>query len=228
VTKGGQIAGPKVIEHMVDTVLHFEQAAGDIRILRATKNRFGSVDEVGLFTMDEHGLSEVTNPASIFLIQREGELPPGISVAPIFEGSRALLVELQALTVPAKGGMSRVFSDRIDSGRVSRIAAILEKHTGLKFSEQDLYVNVAGGMRINDPGADLPLALALYSARTGQPLPSGVASAGELSLAGEVRPTTHLRRRVKAANDLGFHQVVVPEPGKIRRIQEALKSIWKT
>ena len=227
VTKGGQIAGPKVIEHMVDTVLHFEQAAGDIRILRATKNRFGSVDEVGLFTMDEHGLSEVTNPASIFLIQREGELPPGISVAPIFEGSRALLVELQALTVPAKGGMSRVFSDRIDSGRVSRIAAILEKHTGLKFSEQDLYVNVAGGMRINDPGADLPLALALYSARTGQPLPAGVASAGELSLAGEVRPTTHLRRRVKAANDLGYHQVVVPEPGKIRRIQDALKSIWK-
>jgi DNA repair protein RadA/Sms len=122
--------------------------------------------------------------------------------------------------------MSRVFSDRIDSSRVSRIAAILEKHTGLKFSEQDIYVNVAGGMRISDPGADLPLALALYSARTGQPLPPGVASAGELSLAGEVRPTTHLRRRVKAANDLGFDRVIVPEPGKIRRIQDALKTIW--
>lgn len=225
-TKGGQIAGPKLIEHMVDTVLHFEQAAGDVRILRAAKNRFGSVDEVGLFTMDERGLAEVTNPEALFLIRREGELPPGIAVAPIFEGSRALLVEIQALTVPAKGGLSRISSDRIDSSRVSRVAAVLEKHTGLRFSDQDLYVNVAGGMRINDPGAELPLALALYSARTGTPLPPGVAAAGELSLAGEVRPTTHLRRRVKAAADLGYPRTIVPDQGVLRTIQDAVKAVW--
>jgi DNA repair protein RadA/Sms len=226
VTKGGQIAGPKLIEHMVDTVLHFEQAAGDVRILRATKNRFGSVDEVGLFTMDEKGLSEVTNPEALFLIRREGELPPGIAVAPIFEGSRALLVEIQALTVPAKGGLSRISSDRIDATRVSRVAAVLEKHTGVRFSDQDVYVNVAGGMRINDPGAELPLALALYSARTGTPLPNGVAAAGELSLAGEVRPTTHLRRRIKAAADLGYPTTIVPGDGGVRKIQDAVKAIW--
>jgi len=226
VTKGGQIAGPKLIEHMVDTVLHFDQAAGDIRILRAAKNRFGSVDEVGLFTMDEKGLTEVKNPEALFLTRREGELPAGIAVAPIFEGSRPLLVEIQALTVPAKGGMSRISSDRIDSSRVSRVAAVLEKHTGVRFSDQDVYVNVAGGMRINDPGAELPLALALYSARTGTPLPPGVAAAGELSLAGEVRPTTHLRRRIKAAADLGYPKTVVPGQDGVRRIQDAIKAVW--
>jgi len=228
VTKGGQIAGPKLIEHMVDTVLHFDQAAGDIRILRAAKNRFGSVDEVGLFTMDERGLTEVSNPEALFLTRREGDLPPGIAVAPIFEGSRALLVEIQALTVPAKGGMSRISSDRIDASRVSRIAAVLEKHTGLRFSDQDVYVNVAGGMKINDPGAELPLALALYSARTGTPLPPGVAAAGELSLAGEVRPTTHLRRRIKAAADLGYPKTIVPGQDGVRRIQDAVKAVWGT
>jgi len=226
VTKGGQIAGPKLIEHMVDTVLHFDQAAGDIRILRAAKNRFGSVDEVGLFTMDERGLTEVKNPEALFLTRREGELPAGIAVAPIFEGSRPLLVEIQALTVPAKGGLSRISSDRIDGSRVSRVAAVLEKHTGVHFSDQDVYVNVAGGMRINDPGAELPLALALYSARTGTPLPAGVAAAGELSLAGEVRPTTHLRRRIKAAADLGYPKSVVPGQDGVRRIQDAIKAVW--
>jgi len=228
VTKGGQIAGPKLIEHMVDTVLHFDQAAGDVRILRAAKNRFGSVDEVGLFTMDENGLTEVTNPEALFLTRREGELPPGIAVAPIFEGSRALLVEIQALTVPAKGGLSRISSDRIDASRVSRIAAVLEKHTGVRFSDQDVYVNVAGGMKISDPGAELPLALALYSARTGTPLPPGVAAAGELSLAGEVRPTTHLRRRIKAAADLGYPKTIVPGQDGVRRIQDAVKAVWGT
>jgi DNA repair protein RadA/Sms len=226
VTKGGQIAGPKLIEHMVDTVLHFEEAAGEVRILRATKNRFGSVDEVGLFTMDEKGLSEVKNPEALFLIRREGELPPGIAVAPIFEGTRVLLVEIQALTVPAKGGLSRITSDRIDSTRVSRVAAVLEKHTGVRFSDQDIYVNVAGGMRINDPGAELPLALALYSARTGTPLPPGLASAGELSLAGEVRPTAHLRRRIKAAADLGYPKTIVPEDRGIRKIRDAIAAVW--
>lgn len=209
-TKGGALAGPKLIEHMVDTVLHFEQGTGDVRILRAAKNRFGSVDEIGLFAMEEVGLKQVLNPSALFLVQREGELPAGIAVATIFEGTRALLVELQALTVPAKGGMSRIFSDRVDSARVSRVAAVLEKHLGLKFSDQDIYVNVAGGLRIQDVGVDLALALALYSARTGLSLPTGLAAAGELSLAGEIRPVPHLRRRVKAALDLGFLSFLSP------------------
>ncbi len=235
VTKGGLIAGPKLIEHMVDTVLLFEEAAGDVRILRAAKNRFGSVDEVGLFTMEEQGLVEVANPETVFLVRREGDLPPGIAVAPLFEGSRTLLVEIQALTVPAKGGLSRVYSDRIDSGRVSRVAAVLEKSTGVRFSDHDIYVNVAGGIRVADPGADLALAFALYSARTGQSLPPGWTSAGELSLAGEVRPTTHLRRRVKAAADLGFSPTVIPaspEAGSlagaipVHRLSDALKKVW--
>jgi len=213
ITKGGQIAGPKMIEHMVDTVLHFEQAAGDIRVLRAAKNRFGSVDEIGLFTMDEGGLKEVKDPSSLFLVQREGDLPAGIAVAPVFEGSRAFLVEIQALTVPAKGGMSRVFSERIDSARVSRVCAVLEKHAGLRFADQDVYVNVAGGLKIGEVGVELALALALYSARTGLAIPPSLAVAGELSLAGEIRPVPHLRRRIKAALDLGFDRFVGPRPG---------------
>ncbi len=144
VTKEGAIAGPKLIEHMVDTVLYFDQSSSELRILRASKNRFGSVDEIGLFTMGEIGLEQVRNPASLFLVHRDGELPPGIIVAPVYEGSRVLLVEIQSLVVPAKGGVSRIFSDRIDSGRVSRTAAVLEKHLSLRFADQDIYINVAG------------------------------------------------------------------------------------
>jgi DNA repair protein RadA/Sms len=140
ITKEGIIAGPKVIEHMVDTVLYFDQGGGDLRYLRSVKNRFGSVDEIGLFSMGEGGLKEVADPSAVFLVRRSGTLPPGVVVAPVYEGSRVLLVELQALVVPAKGGMSRVFADRLDVGRVSRIAAVLEKHAGIRFTDQDIYV----------------------------------------------------------------------------------------
>jgi DNA repair protein RadA/Sms len=210
VTKEGIIAGPKVIEHMVDTVLYFDRSESEIRVLRASKNRFGSVDEIGLFTMDEQGLRQVADPSSLFLVQRKGELPPGVVVAPVYEGSRVLMVELQALTVPAKGGVSRVFSDRIDSSRVSRVAAVLEKHVELRFSDQDVYVNVAGGMRIGEVAVELPLAMALYSARIGMAAPVGTAMCGELSLAGELRPVSHLRRRLRAASEMGFATLVGP------------------
>ncbi len=210
VTKEGSIAGPKVIEHMVDTVLHFDHTGNDLRILRAAKNRFGPVDEIGLFRMDGRGLQQVTEPEALFLENREGQLPPGIAVAPVFEGSRVLLVEIQALTVPAKGGISRVFSDRIEGSRVSRVAAIMEKHLGLKYSDQDIYINVAGGMKVSEVGAELPLALALYSARTGIPLPSGLMAMGEMSLTGEIRPVPHLKRRLKAAGDMGFSTLLIP------------------
>ncbi len=216
VTKEGIIAGPKVIEHMVDTVLYFDQTEGDMRILRSAKNRFGSVHEIGLFTMTAQGLRQIKDPSRLFLVARTESLPPGVAVVPVYEGSRVLLVEIQALTVPAKGGISRVFSDRIDSSRVSRIAAVLEKHLSLRFSDQDIYVNVAGGMRISETGVELPLAMALYSARTGIPLPPLSVLAGELTLAGEVRTISNLPLREKTAREMGFARFVGPDPGRDR------------
>ncbi|HCO48022.1 MAG TPA: DNA repair protein RadA [Spirochaetaceae bacterium] len=210
VTKDGLIAGPKAAEHIVDTVLAFEQAEGDLRALRASKNRYGSTDELGLYRMGSGGLVELSDPSGILLIQRAGELPPGVAVAIVNEGSRVLLVEIQALTVPAKAGITRVYSDRIDASRVARIAAVIEKQTGLKLSDQDIYINVAGGVRLVEPGIDLALAAALYSARTGQALPKEAALAGELSLAGEVRPVRQMAKRARAAKALGFSAVLGP------------------
>jgi DNA repair protein RadA/Sms len=210
VTKEGQIAGPKTIEHMVDTVLYFEQNEGDSRFLRAAKNRFGSVDEIGIFTMGERGLETVADPSALFLVNREGEMPPGTAVAAVLEGTRTLLVEIQALTVPAKGAVSRVFSDRIDSARVSRVAATLEKHLGLRLSDHDLYINVAGGIRIAEVGVELALACAIHSARTGLALPAKLAIAGELALTGEVRPVRRLSARVRASRNLGFERFLGP------------------
>jgi DNA repair protein RadA/Sms len=210
VTKEGYIAGPKVIEHMVDTVLYFETGSNEIRILRAAKNRFGSVDEIGIFRMTERGLEQVDNPAALFLTLRDKDSPAGVAVAPVYEGSRILLVEIQCLAVPAKGGISRVFSERIDSGRVSRMAAVLEKHLKVRFSDQDLYVNVGGGIRVGEVGIDLPLSLSLYSARINQPIPPGTATVGEVSLAGEIHPIAHLERRVRTAGEMSFSRVLHP------------------
>ncbi|MDR1251389.1 MAG: DNA repair protein RadA [Treponema sp.] len=220
VTKEGLIAGPKTLEHMVDTVLYFEQndkTAGlagtqDCRFLRAAKNRFGSIDEIGIFTMDERGLQTVEDASLLFLIRREGDLPAGVAIAAVLEGARTILVEIQALIIPAKGAVSRVFSDKIDSARVSRVAAALEKHLGLRLSDQDLYVNVAGGIRITEVGVELALACALYSARTGLALPAGLVIAGELSLTGELRPVRRLNARVKTARNLGFTGFLGPTP----------------
>ena len=181
VTKEGSIAGPKVVEHLVDTVISFERNDEDLRFLRANKNRFGSVDELGIFEMSEHGLLPVDNTASLFLTSKASSLPVGAAIVPVFEGSRVFLVEVQALTVPAKSSLSRVFSDRVEPARVSRIAAVLEKRIGLTFSDQDIYVNVAGGIRLRESASDLALAVALYSARTGL-LPSESACyVGEIS-----------------------------------------------
>ena len=212
VTKEGVIAGPKAAEHLVDAVLGFEQGEGDMRVLRASKNRFGSAEEVGLFRMGEAGLEEVTDPSGIFLVRRDsGKMPVGTAIAPVHEGSRVLLVEIQALTVPAKAGLTRVYSERIETGRVSRIAAILEKRMGLRFSDQDIYVNVAGGMRLVEPGIDLALACALFSARSDTALPADTVLAGELSLSGELRPVRQMRRRAKASASLGFSRLIGPQ-----------------
>lgn len=208
VTKEGSIAGPKVIEHMVDTVLYFEYGSADLRIIRAVKNRFGSTQEIGLFTMGPKGLVEVSDPTRFLLNERNGNTPPGVAVAAVFEGSRVLLVEIQALVVPSQGSMSRVFSEGVDRNKISRIAAVCEKHLHLRFSDQDLYINIGGGLKINEVGIDLPLALALYSARTDLPIPPDTAASGELSLAGEVRKTPHIERRLKTAGEIGFRRFV--------------------
>ena len=191
-------------------VISFERNEDDVRFLRALKNRFGSVDELGIFRMDEKGLAAVQDPAALFIIQRQGELPAGSATVPVFEGSRVFMVEIQALTVLAKGTMTRVFSDKIDSARVSRVAAVLEKRIGLRFSDQDIYINVAGGIRLREPAIDLALALALYSARTDIPARKNEAFIGELSLAGEIRPVRRLKPLIKTAQSLGFTQLYVP------------------
>ena len=204
VTKEGIIAGPKVVEHLVDAVLYFDHAPGDLRILRASKNRMGSADEIGLFRMDSKGLDPILDPSGLFLEHRKSGPPAGSSVTAVYEGSRILLVEIQALVVPAKGEGGRVYSDRIETARVSRIAAVLERHAGLRLANQDIYVNVAGGLRIGDTGAELAVALAIVSARAEKPLPANLAAFGEITLAGEIRPVSHLRRRVKASVEAGM------------------------
>ena len=212
VTKDGNIAGPKVLEHLVDTVISFERTEDDVRFLRALKNRFGSVDELGIFSMDESGLKAIDDPSSLFITNRTGPLPAGSAAVPVCEGSRVFMVEIQALTVPAKGAVTRVFSDKIDSARVSRIAAVLEKRIGLQFSDQDIYVNVAGGIRLKEPATDLAIALALYSARANIPAQKEGAYIGELSLAGEIRSVKKLKQRIKTAQSMGFTKVVSPPP----------------
>jgi DNA repair protein RadA/Sms len=152
----------------------------------------------------------VEDVSRLFLVRREGELPPGVATAAVLEGSRCLLVEIQALTVGSKSGLSRVYSDRIDSGRVSRVAAALEKHLGVRLSDQDIYVNVAGGIRIAEVGVELALGCAIYSARTGLSLPGGLAIAGELSLTGEIRPLRRMAGRLRSAKGMGFPRFLGP------------------
>ena len=227
VTKEGTIAGPKSLEHMVDTVISFERNADDIRFLHAQKNRFGSVDEIGIFSMSEKGLAPVLNPASLFLTQRKENQPAGVACTPVFEGSRVFLVEIQALTVPAKASVSRIYSEKIDSGRVARVAAVIEKRCGLCFSDQDIYVNVAGGIKLSESAIDAALATALYSARTDIPVKNGTAVFGELSLAGEIRPVTKAKQRAKAAESLGFTQIIAPDSDSAKGISD-IKTLIKT
>jgi len=219
ITKEGILAGPKVIEHLVDTVLSFEQSGSGVRIIRALKNRFGSVDELGIFVMGEKGLEAVKEPSLFFISQRAGNItPPGIAYTSVTEGSRTFIVEIQALTVSAKSGYSRVYSDRIDMARVLRVSAILERHAGLALGEQDIYVNVGGGIKLSEVSIELPLALALWSAYRNVALPPRLVSFGELSLAGEVRPVGFSEKRVKAAIEMGFDRLMVPQGTKAGKL----------
>ncbi len=227
VTKDGNIAGPKVLEHLVDTVISFERNDEGIRFLRALKNRFGSIDELGIFSMDEKGLQPVEDPSLLFITNRAGETPAGSVAVPIFEGSRSFMVEIQALTVPAKGAVTRVFSDKIDSARISRIAAVIEKRIGLQFSDQDIYVNVAGGIKLKEPAVDIAIALALYSTRTDIAVPKNSAFIGELSLAGEIRPVSKLQSRIKTCESMGFTKIFSPKINEKELSGIDLKSVFE-
>ncbi len=211
VTKDGSIAGPRVLEHMVDTVLSFEgERSHQYRILRAAKNRFGGTDEIGVFAMVEKGLEEVSNPSALFLTNR-GEAVSGAVVFPALEGTRPVLVEIQALTVRlASGATPRRAVVGWDSGRLAMVLAVLEARCGLSFSTAEVYLNIAGGYRVSDPAADLAVAAALISALSERPLPADMVVFGEVALSGELRPVAHGALRVKEAAKLGFERALVP------------------
>lgn len=212
VTKDGSIAGPRVLEHMVDVVMSFEgERSHQFRILRALKNRFGAVDEIGVFAMAGAGLEEVSNPSLLFLSGRDDAVA-GSAVFPALEGTRPVLVEIQALTVRiASGATPRRSVVGWDSGRLAMLLAVLEARCGLSFSSAEVYLNVAGGYRLTDPAADLAVAAALISALGDKPLPTHAAWFGEISLAGEVRPVAHAGIRTREAAKLGFKLAYGPE-----------------
>jgi DNA repair protein RadA/Sms len=214
VTKDGQIAGPRVVEHMVDAVLYFEGEGGHAyRILRTIKNRFGATDEIGVFEMSDAGLREVANPSALFLGERSGATP-GAAVFAGMEGTRPLLVEIQALVAPSPLGTPRRAVVGWDSSRLAMVLAVLEAHCGVKLAVHDVYLNVAGGYRISEPAADLAVAAALVSSLSGLALPADCVYFGEISLSGAVRPVAHGVQRVKEAEKLGFRQAVHPVGGE--------------
>ena len=210
VTKDGQIAGPRVVEHMVDTVLYFEGERGhQFRILRAVKNRFGAADEIGVFEMTGQGLSEVSNPSALFLADR-GTPTPGSVVFAGVEGTRPVLVEFQALVAPTPHSQPRRSVVGWDSARLAMILAVLEARCGIPFSGLDVYLNVAGGLKISEPAADLAVASALLSAREDISLPADTVVYGEISLSGALRPVPHAENRLKEAQKLGFTKALAP------------------
>jgi DNA repair protein RadA/Sms len=210
VTKEGAIAGPRVLEHMVDTVLYFEGERGhQFRILRAVKNRFGPTDEIGVFEMTGGGLAEVSNPSQLFLSDRE-EPVSGAAVFAGMEGSRPMLVEIQALVAPSPLGTPRRAAVGWDNGRLSMVLAVLEARAGVHMAGNDVYLNVAGGLRISEPAADLAVAAALVSSLTGRPVPADSVVFGEIGLSGEVRPVAQADARLKEAGKLGFTRAIAP------------------
>ena len=211
VTKGGGIAGPKTLEHIVDTVLYFEgEGSVDHRILRATKNRFGSVDEIGVFRMSERGLEAVSNPSELFLGDRNSSAS-GSAVTALLEGSRPVLIEVQALAAKAGFGTPQRVSTGFDSRRLALLLAVLEKRAGLSFAQLDVFLNVVGGVRMQEPAGDLAVAAALASSVYDRATPRDAAFIGELGLGGEIRPVSQVERRVAEATNMGMKRVFVPE-----------------
>ena len=221
VTKDGTLAGPRVLEHIVDTVLYFEgDTHSSFRLVRAIKNRFGAVNEIGVFAMTERGLKGVANPSAIFL-STHGEPVPGSCVLVTLEGTRPLLVEIQAL-VDSGGPSPRRLSVGLDRDRLAMLLAVLHRHAGVSCMDQDVFVNAVGGVRISEPAADLAVLLAIQSSLRGKPLPRGFFAFGEVGLAGEVRPAPRGQERLKEAAKLGFSVALVPKANAPKRAIEGL------
>ena len=229
VTKDGNVAGPKVMEHIVDAVLMLE-SVGHYRLLRSVKNRFGSVGELGVFDMLEHGLQAVENPSAAFLAERPIGVPGSI-VAATMDGQRPLLLEVQALAAKTPYPAPKRVAVGLDARRVDVVLAVLERRLQLSLGGLDIYVNLAGGMKLSDPGLDLAIALAVYSAVMMKPVPEGVAVFGEVGLAGEVRSVTQPARRASEAMRVGLERLVTP-PGilgskqGVQSVQEAVRFLW--
>ncbi|NTW05726.1 MAG: DNA repair protein RadA [Peptococcaceae bacterium] len=212
ITKEGALAGPKVLEHMVDTVLYFEgERNNSFRILRSVKNRFGSTNEIGIFQMEGDGLKEVANPSEMFLSNRHSGDVPGSVVVSTIEGNRPLLVEVQALVCTSSFGSPRRMTAGVDYNRVSLILAVLEKRVGLHIGGQDAYVNAVGGVRLDEPAADLGIALALASSFKEVSVVGGLVAFGEIGLTGEIRPVPNLEKRINEAARLGFSRCIIPK-----------------
>lgn len=216
VTKDGSIAGPRVLEHIVDTVLSFESEPGSsFRMLRAVKNRFGAVNDLGVFLMGEQGLEEVANPSSMFLTQHEKPVP-GCCVFAALEGNRPFMVEIQALVEDTASPNPRRYASGFDLNRFQMLLAVLNKHAGITAFDQNVYLKVVGGVRLTEPGSDLGAALAAYSSMTGKALPSGLLVFGEVGLAGEIRPVQDADARLREAAKLGFTSVIMPTANKVK------------
>lgn len=225
VTKEGAIAGPMVLNHLVDTVLFFEgERFQSLRILRGFKNRFGPTDEVGVFEMGEKGLAEVSNPSKLFLEERR-EKVPGSVVTCLMEGSRPLLCEIQALVVPTQLSIPRRVSQGIDWGRLQLLTAVLSKRAGLPLSSFDVFVNVAGGIKVAEPGVDLAVSLAIASSFADKPLDPKICAIGEVGLLGEIRQVGNLEKRVKEGRRLGFTKILSPK--EVRTLSSAIKTFVK-
>lgn len=210
VTKEGQIAGPKVLEHMVDTVLYFEGERGhQFRIIRAVKNRFGAANEIGVFEMHEQGLQEVSNPSSLFISGKAGEVSGSVIFAGI-EGTRPVMAEVQALVSPSFMASPRRAVVGWDANRLAMILAVLQTRCGMKLADKEVYLNIVGGLKVQEPAADLAVAAALISAVSNIPFPSETVLLGEIGLSGEVRPVSQAKTRLKEAQKLGFSRAIVP------------------
>lgn len=224
VTKEGQIAGPRVVEHMVDTVLYFEgDTHSSFRLVRAIKNRFGAVNEIGVFAMTERGLKGVANPSAIFLNQHPQPVP-GSCVLITLEGTRPMLVEIQAL-VDAGGPSPRRLSVGLERDRLAMLLAVSHRHAGVSCGDQDVFVNAVGGVRITEPAADLAVLLAIQSSLRAKPLPKGFVAFGEVGLAGEIRPAPRGQERLKEAAKLGFELAIVPKANAPKKSDPQFKGL---
>ena len=239
VTKEGNIAGPRVLEHMVDTVLYLEgERYFSYRILRGVKNRFGSTNEIGMFEMQSEGLCEIVNPSDVLISEREDN-PAGSCIVSSIEGTRPILVELQALTTQSVFGFPKRTANGIDYNRLALLIAVLEKRVGIMLGTQDVYLNVVGGMRISEPAIDLGIIMVVASSFKNVPIPKDIVVMGEVGLTGEVRRINLIEKRLKEAEKLGFKKCIIPDSNKkllkenykldiigVKNIKDAVKAVF--